>query len=210
MNGTDTSTTFTDATGRHTMTASGNAQIDTAQSVFGGASGLFDGNQDYVSTPDSSDWDLGQTWTIDFRMRRTGTSGILISKGGQGIDIIDRAGWNIRYGGGNLIWEYRTDGMSLTRISNAFSPSENVWYHVAVTCDSSGNLRMFIDGTQIGTTQSQGTVSNSTSFTLRIGIAHSDDDGGDYSGWIDEVRIVKGTAVWTSNFTPPTSEYSPA
>jgi hypothetical protein len=59
MNGSDASTTFTDnAFGGlgHTWTANGNAQIDTAQSKFGGASGLFDGNGDYISTPDSDDF----------------------------------------------------------------------------------------------------------------------------------------------------------
>ncbi len=58
MNGADGSTTFTDSAtgGSHTWTAYGNAQIDTAQNKFGGASGLFDGSGDYIDTPDSPDW----------------------------------------------------------------------------------------------------------------------------------------------------------
>lgn len=60
MNGVDASTTFTDTAsgGTHTWTASGNAQIDTAQSKFGGASGLFDGNGDYIWSADCPDWAL--------------------------------------------------------------------------------------------------------------------------------------------------------
>ena len=57
MDGADTSTTFTDESGK-TWTANGNAQIDTAQSVFGGASGLFDGTGDYLSASDHADWQL--------------------------------------------------------------------------------------------------------------------------------------------------------
>ncbi|MCH7827478.1 MAG: hypothetical protein IIC75_05850 [Bacteroidetes bacterium] len=71
MNGTDTSTVFTDdSASAHSVTANGNAQIDTAQSVFGGASGLFDGTGDYLSIPDNADFDVGGgDWCVDFRVR---------------------------------------------------------------------------------------------------------------------------------------------
>ncbi|MGE3429317.1 MAG: phage tail protein, partial [Hyphomicrobiaceae bacterium] len=58
MDGTNGSTTFTDQKG-HTFTATGNAQISTAQSKFGGASALFDGTGDLVSSADHADWALG-------------------------------------------------------------------------------------------------------------------------------------------------------
>jgi hypothetical protein len=32
-------------------------------------------------------------------------------------------------------------------------------------------------------------------------------DNGDFNGYVDELRVVKGTAIWTSDFTPPTAEY---
>src|SRR3990167_5784069 len=51
FDGSDGSNTFTDSAGRHTVTANGNVQIDTAQGVFS-QSGLFDGNGDYLSIPD--------------------------------------------------------------------------------------------------------------------------------------------------------------
>jgi hypothetical protein len=41
-----------------TVTAVGNAQVDTAQSKFGGASGLFDGTSGYLTSPHSNNWDL--------------------------------------------------------------------------------------------------------------------------------------------------------
>ena len=66
FNGADASTTFTDESGK-AWTASGHAQIDTAQSVFGGASGLFDGTDDYIYAADSDDWNLGTLdFTVDF------------------------------------------------------------------------------------------------------------------------------------------------
>ena len=75
--GTDGATTFTDSSDTsHTVTANGNAQIDTDQSKFGGASGLFDGTGDYLSIPDSADWDFGTgDWTIDFLIRFNAITG---------------------------------------------------------------------------------------------------------------------------------------
>jgi YD repeat-containing protein len=65
MNGADGSTTFIDDSNK-IWTAAGDAQIDTAQSMFGGASAYFDGSGDYLSTPDSEDFNLGnEDFTID-------------------------------------------------------------------------------------------------------------------------------------------------
>jgi hypothetical protein len=69
FDGSDASTTITDSNSggsAHTWTAAGNAQIDTAQYKFGGASGLFDGTGDWVTTPDHADFTLGSSdFTID-------------------------------------------------------------------------------------------------------------------------------------------------
>lgn len=70
-NGTDTSTSFPDSgnTG-HTVTANGNAQVDTSFKQFGTGSLLLDGTGDYLSIPDSEDWNMGDgTFTIDFWVR---------------------------------------------------------------------------------------------------------------------------------------------
>jgi hypothetical protein len=64
---------------------------------------------------------------------------------------------------------------------------------------------MFIDGTQIGSTQSSTYAVNNYSGLLRIGIHTT---GAHYiNGWMDEIRISKGIARWTANFTPPTRAY---
>ena len=69
MNGADGSNTFTDEAGK-LWTAAGNAQIGTAQSKFGGASGSFDGTGDSLTTPDSDNFYLANgNWTIDFWVR---------------------------------------------------------------------------------------------------------------------------------------------
>ena len=68
--GADGSTTFIDSATGKTITASGNAQIDTAQYKFGGASGLFDGTNDFLYTPNHADFTFGTgDFTIDFWVR---------------------------------------------------------------------------------------------------------------------------------------------
>src|SRR3990167_8969973 len=72
--GSDASTTITDEIGK-TVTAVGNAQLDTAQKKFGTASILLDGTGDYATVPDSDDWNFGAgDFTIDFWVRFNGVA----------------------------------------------------------------------------------------------------------------------------------------
>jgi hypothetical protein len=80
----------------------------------------------------------------------------------------------------------------------------NQWIHFAI-CRSGTSLRVFQNGTQIGTT-----LSNSTNFadatnTLRIGNETTTSTVAAYSGHITNFRWVKGSALYTSNFTRPTA-----
>ncbi len=69
--GTDGSTTFSDATGNRILTPIGNAQIDTAQFILGNSSALFDGNGDGVSLSTNIALPSTITWSIEvwFRTR---------------------------------------------------------------------------------------------------------------------------------------------
>lgn len=204
MNGTDASTSFIDSSTRvHTLTASGNAQIDTAQFQFGGASGLFDGTGDYVTSEKSVDFELGTgMFTIDFWVRF------------NVVGAVNRPIFDIGNGNGsngiavfvdtnaNLLRLY----MNATPSNFSWTPTTGVWYHVAFTRDSSFDVRAFINGTQIGSTSNRTENINGAPTTVKIGTDEAQD--GFLNGWFDEVRIVKGTAVWTANFTPSGAEYS--
>jgi len=98
--GSDASTTITDSSSNaYTMSAVGNAQLDTAQKKFGTASILFDGTGDYV-TNGSTDWDprfAANDFTIEMWIRGTSLAGnnrMLICKGGQGYISTDYDGWS--------------------------------------------------------------------------------------------------------------------
>ena len=84
--------------------------------------------------------------------------------------------------------------------SGVFILNDGQWHHVALV-RSSGVYTLYVDG--VSTT----TASVATSFTAARFQIGADDDGSAnayYGGYISNVRIVNGTAVYTSAFTPPT------
>jgi hypothetical protein len=67
---------------------------------------------------------------------------------------------------------------------------------------------MYLNGSPVGSKDVTGWAINSAGAGLVIGRAFMDSDGYYFKGWLDELRISKGVARWTSNFTPPTSAYT--
>lgn len=212
FDGADASTTFTDSSaGAKTFTPAGNAQIDTVQSKFGGASGLFDGTGDWISTPDSADFILGSSdWTIEFQFNCNSAGGVVRHITGQNDNAQTNAStsFHIQRSVGNFIRAEVCIGTtsylitSTTQFTNAINTG---WHHLAFV--RTGNtLKLFIDGVQEGgDLEIIGSINNSAN-DLRIGA------GGEFTsdtwlGWIDEFRLTVGQAVWTSNFTPPNIAY---
>jgi len=211
MNGADASTVFIDESGK-TFTANGNAQIDTGQSKLAGASGLFDGTGDTLSAADHADWRLdggsnSNKWTVDFWVRFNGDPGTGVAGFVQ--QRTDNANfWAIRLANNALVISIRSAATNIVLLSNAWNPATATWYHVAVVKDGTNGYMMFIDGTQIGSTQTD--VDPMPDFTGGLIVADFFDslDAHNYlNGWMDELRISKGIARWTANFTPPTVEY---
>jgi len=205
--GTNTSTSFPDAATGKTVTAVGSAQVSTAQKTFGTGSALFDGSGDYLSVADHADWDFGSgDWTVDFRVRfnTSASVGVLVN---QFDSTANQRSWIIYYSGsGNLVFLGSTAGTSSNVVdSSAWTPTNGVWYHIAVV-RSGNNMYKFVDGTQIGTTDDvTGITLFNSSAILAVG---SNSEGGQsFDGWIDELRISKGIARWTTTFTPPTLPY---
>ena len=84
-------------------------------------------------------------------------------------------------------------------ISSAATISGNTWTHFAATRNS-GSLRLFLDGTQVGST-----TSYTGSFPSNLAVTVGDNAAGteSWNGYLDELRITKGTARYTTTFTPP-------
>jgi len=210
FNGSDGSTDdYTAETGQ-TVSLEGTAQLDTAQKEFGTASLLLDGNSDYVTVPDSADWNFGTgNFTIDFRIRFASLTmpDSYFYVMGQRADDNNR--WLIFVNTSNQFYLYFNIGGVVKGYYkfDAVSLSINTWYHLAFERDGT-TARMFFNGVPVDiatTSTAFGTNDvGDVGSVLYIGQVGS---VGYVNGWIDEVRICKGIARWTTNFTPPTAEY---
>ena len=186
---------FVDSAASKAVTANGNVTQTTAQYKLGSRSTVFDGSGDYLSLADSNDWDFGSgDFTIDFWVRFSSVSGV------QYI-FVQTGAWQVFWHGASSSLKFNSNVTGTLTLSASLSAT--VWYHVAFV-RVSGALKCFVDGVQVGDSLSNpDNITGGTS--LYIG-----DDGlgtGYLNGWIDELRISKGIARWTSDFTPPSSPY---
>jgi hypothetical protein len=166
----------------------------------------FDGADDYLTLAGSSDFSFGTgDFTVEWTMwssdkTANGVYNRIFCNDGPTGDSNGNLQFNIDEPTGALvIWK----GTSPNVLLGTINLCDSSWHHVAVT-RSGTTLRIFVDGVQ------DGSVSNSTDWgthnsgapRLHIG---SRNGTGDYKGFLSNYRIIKGTALYTANFTPPTS-----
>lgn len=206
LDGEDGSTDFPDtSSGQHTLVADGNAQIDTAQSKFGGASLLLDGTGDWIKEESySADYDFGSgEFTIDFWCRRGNTGrGVLLRIADPSESVPNNIPVQIEFDSGNELIAYIGTGSSNFKVESNATVTDSSWHHVALV-RTGNDFKIALDGT-FGPTDTQSVTLYDTS-TNRLRIGHHSSNP--FNGHVDEVRIVKGVAEWTSDFTPPTSPY---
>jgi hypothetical protein len=109
-----------------------------------------------------------------------------------------RGGISWRLSGDALIYYDAAVGGA---INTAWMPTINTWYHIALS-RSGSSTRLFIDGVA-GTTYST-ILPYAASYRLFIG-KDSDSDSYPFTGYMDDFRITKGVARYTTTFTPPTT-----
>jgi hypothetical protein len=189
---------------RHAVTANGNPTINGSTYKFGSGSMHFDGTGDYlqVSTMDSLSSGI---WTIDCWWMTTDITtqaqtvlsgddmywGILFNYDGSGkmlIDLGNGSSWSIA----NEVYGTKT------------SWANDTWYHIALIFDGNA-YKLYIDGSLDLTITTSTSIGSSSEFNIGV---WGNNNWGFHKGYIDEIRVSKGIARWTSSFTPPTSAYS--
>lgn len=206
--GGDGSTTFTDSSVySKTAIANGDAHIEQDQSKFGGTSMYFDGTGDYVAVPDSNDWNFGNgDFTMDCWVKRdsTGLKRLFGQTGSAGTNASTSI--VVYFDAGNHLAAYFAYGNSAVAAISTGTITDSSWHHIAAI--RNGNtLRTYIDGVNDGSADVTGLSMNDSSATFSIG-RHGDFDDSYFNGYIDELRLSKGIARWTENFTPETSAYT--
>ena len=210
--GTNGSTTIIDSSpSPKTVTAVGNAQISTAQSKFGGASIAFDGAGDYLTVPDGAAFEYGsgnftaEAWVYP---GASPNQPIIMGQwdgvgGGTGLSwIIALSNDSSR----NLRFLVSTDGSGAVTDSVSSSPlTLNAWNHVALV--RSGDVfTAYLNGTSaVSYTISAGASLFNATNVITIGASSTATQP--FNGYIDDLRITKGVARYTANFTPPTAAF---
>lgn len=189
-----TGSSFTDSSsGAKIITANGDVTQSSSQSKFGGKSGYFDGNGDYLSSDNSDDFYLDGDFTFDFWVRPAVISGyqILFHEEQLQLYIKPDGSLGLRSQSGE-----RITGGSLNSSGN--------WYHIALSRSGTA-IKLFVNGTQVGSTY-QLAFAFGSSKKIKIG-CDVNSINNFFNGYIDEFRLSKGIARWTSNFTPEEAPY---
>jgi hypothetical protein len=173
-------------------------------SVIGG-SGYFDGTGDRLTAPDSTAFDLGSgDFTIEGWVYQTANNNL-----GAGFVIQ----WTTT---GSLAWYFgttttnqfafawTTNGSTIQSIVNSSTVTLNTWVHYAAT-RSGTTGRIFVNGVEVATGTISGTIFNSSDVVTIGNNPNSGSGNWHLSGYMTDARVVKGTALYTSAFTPPTA-----
>ncbi len=200
FDGANGATTYTDQIVSRTWTnVTGAAALDTGQKKFGTAALKLPGtsNNHVDSDADAIDWAFGTgDFTIEFWFR-IGTLGTI------------------------TLWDQRTaltqprpciflqSGTLLYFVNNATritggNLTAATWQHIALS-RVSGSTRMFIGGTQTGSTYADST--NYTAGRVSLGTSGDSPGFGTHAGAYDDIRVTKGVGRYTSNFTPPVAAF---
>lgn len=220
FNGNNGDMTATELISGDTCVISGSSSISTAQSKFGGSSlhvnsqgtpppCLIPYRDDFVFVP-------GDDFSIEVWIRPTSadisTTAHIISR------LDDREGgvagyvWWLYFNSGNgLIWGVRTAADSNLYFFNFGSPAEiqpDTWHHVKL-CRFDTRFYCFVDGVQLGTEieEYNGIMRTGPNVGIIVGARYIAGTYLPMAGYVDEVRITKGSSRGTTDFTPPTDEY---
>lgn len=206
MNGANNSTVFTDSSSAvRAVTNNGNAKISTDQSVFGSASGYFDGSGDFLTIADNAAFEFGSgslTWEF----------WIKTSNSVQYATLFCRTPSSFSLGMWSLMMNHSssTSGDLALYVGNFSTGSpllatagvnvrDNAWHHVAVVRNVN-TWSLYVDGTSRATGTWTGAISD---ISASVFIGRDQFYIRDYLGYMDELRITKGVARYTANFTPP-------
>lgn len=190
-------TNIKDETGK-TVTAFGDAKLSISTYKFGTGSLTFDGTGDYFQVANNSAFNFGSgDFTVEFQLISSDVSSIRFC-----FYYGPLQAWWIYVGAGQITFAWSYTGTDSNSIVSSGTISANRWYHIA--CVRNGSMmRIYIDGVERASGNVTGALYN-TAGSLLIGQYNSMFY---QNGYMDEIRITKGVAVYLGPFTPPTAAF---
>lgn len=208
FDGTNGGTTFTDETGKSWTAV--NATTSTAQSKFGGSSGVFNGTNAAISVTSGTAFTMTGDFTVEFWIRPTAFTnnyGCVLANGSGTWTAGNR--FIMMYGSGtggtaNKIG-FGGNGVTST-VTSSTALAINTWYHVVVVRKGTV-LAVYVDGVLEASGIEAATVDFGQSGTTYIGRNAWDGANGYLAAYIDEMRITKGIARIPAGIPAPIVEF---
>ncbi len=156
----------------------------------------FNGSNAFLTIAQHSDFDFGTgAYTIEFWLKTSASDGQIFFNS-------DSPGWTgMRLGvnGGDI--EFNEQVSDADHVVSGGSVKDGAWHHVAVCRGASGDTsKIYVDGTLKGIGQANRNFDNDNT----VNIGSRENGNALFTGEISNLRVVKGTAVYTSSFRPPT------
>jgi hypothetical protein len=181
------------------FTSPSSVTINTGNSVY------FNGSADYLTSQAHALAQLTSDFTIEcwaYAVTWTGQMGIInitntSSSGSNGLSIYFDTSNKISF------WVNGNAGT----VTTTATYTTGVWYHIALVRSGSTNT-LYINGVSAAT--GSATPTWPTTPSIGIGRIYNDNTSLTWSGYISNVRIIKGTALYTTTFTPSTTPLTTA
>jgi len=183
-----------------------------AASVEFTPSGSVDPSNSFVSYPDIDAYSIKlDRFNIECFVRFKDLTSNVQTIASHYLSSGNERAWFIQRNGASLEFVAYSNGSAVgATLTGSISLAIDTWYHIEVNRDLAGDIRLFIDGTQVDIINYTGNIHNSIT-DIRIGKLRSSglDDLPLY-GFVDQFRFIVGQALHTSNFTPSIVAFSSA
>jgi hypothetical protein len=203
-NGAQNNTFLDSSTNNFTITRNGNTTQGTYSPYGANWSNYFNGSSAVVNRSNNTALAMGTgDFTIEFWMNAPSTSSVIVLYDSRLTTSSSTGGMNIYHQSGTL---YLYGGATTNVLLVSASITYNQWNHIAFVKSGSGtgNVKMYVNGV-LSSTYGSADTSNYSLGYLAIGAFYNPSLDSFYTGYLSNFRIVKGTAVYTSAFTPSTT-----
>lgn len=196
-----TNSGIVDAHGTNDISTIGAAQLSTSVYKYGSASVNFSGTGSWLTVLDKPPLRLGNgDFTVEgwFYITALGSARGLVSKG------TSTTGWTIGVNASNQL----TATYTTTTITGTTTISANTWYHFALVRNgtATGNMKIYLNGSSEASSATGITTDFSATDIMYIGADRTGTSP--MIGYMDDVRITKGYARYTANFTAPATTFA--
>jgi hypothetical protein len=188
----------------------GNAQVSTSVVKYGTGSMYFDGTGDWLASPYVAGLhDLTGNFTIEFWVyfnSQTSVNDLVATANNNSFIGASKSGWVVAVNSANGIrFSYQSNNSWVFDTVLGQTISNTTWTHIAIV-RSGSTITGYKNGTASGTTITSSAALVSNTYGVYVG-AGAGDSGTISNCYIDDLRITKGVARYTANFTTPTAAF---